>query len=79
MPSASDELRGQMETWFGDAIDDHGPMSFLEDQGYVLTHEWQWRKPSPGHVPTAKEIACITFLRDEWDFDGFAPSPEEGK
>lgn len=79
MPQASNELRGQMEAWFGDAIDTAGPIKFLRAQGYRLNDFCQWKKPHQEHVPTEKETLCITFLRDEWDFGEFAPSPEEGK
>jgi hypothetical protein len=46
------------------------PMRFLERQGYVLTKDWEWRKPSPSHVITTEEADAIQFLTDEWDFGG---------
>ena len=75
MPSASDELRNEMERRFGDAISDSGPIRFLEDAGYKLTSDFEW-EPKPG-VRTLKDMTrdefdCLLFLCHEWDFGGLA-------
>ena len=72
MPSATDELRGEMQKMFGNEVDDFGPTKFLEDRGYTLNEEWNWVKPSPDHIPLADELICIYFLMQEWDFGGIA-------
>jgi hypothetical protein len=74
MPQASDESRASMKAMFGDAIDDHGPIRFLESRGYSFVGEggvatpYVWHKPNLGHEVTDDEWACLTFLMDEWDF-----------
>lgn len=52
------------------SVGQEGPMRFLERQGYVLSAEWAWRKPSPSHVVSAEEADAIQYLVDEWDFRG---------
>ncbi len=68
MPQATDELRGLMLKWFGDAISEYGPMSFLESHGYVLRQDWQWEPPTYSHTIRYEELACLEFLVTEWDF-----------
>ena len=70
MPTASNEQRALMEKWFGDAISEYGPMTFLESHGYILLPNWCWRKPVPHHNMSDDEWECLKFLVDEWDFGG---------
>lgn len=70
MPQALDEQRELMRKWFGDPIDDSGPLNFLiargwTDQGGMLS------PPVSAHSPSVYELHCIWFLCDEWDY-GYA-------
>lgn len=80
MPQATEELRDRMGSLFGDAISDQGPMKYLEDAGFKLTRQWEW-KPRPGAMAwgdlTQSERDCIWFLVTEWDFGGLA-KPDRG-
>lgn len=73
MPMASDELRAKMNEYFGDPIDDAGPIDYLRGQGFKLNRGFWW-SPRPGVTAlsdlTEKERDCILFLIDEWDWDG---------
>jgi len=64
MPQASEELRAQFPG--GDAE----ASKVLKAAGYVLTPDWEWRKPSPEHVPTPRESLAAAYLIDEWDYGG---------
>lgn len=68
MPMASEELRHKMTDRFG-GIEANGPMTYLEDSGYVLRPDWQWELLEDRR-PTPDEIDCLDFLCDEWDFGG---------
>lgn len=70
MPQSSDDMHDLMNYYFGDPIDDKGPMRFLEERGYGLTPQWLWKLPKPDHFITLKERLCIQFLIEEWDFGG---------
>lgn len=70
MPSASDEQHKLMEKWFGDPVDERGPIAFLQSHGYVLRRDWHWTKPTPSHTISDDEWECLKFLCDEWDFGG---------
>ena len=70
MPTASSSQRALMEKWFGDPIDESGPINFLESHGYVLTQTFHWRKPVPCHTVSDDEWECMLFLIEEWDFGG---------
>ena len=72
MPQATATLRKTMDRYFGDGISDAGPIAFLKRQGYTLSEGWEWLKPTPTHKPTVKEMLCIMFLIEEWDFGGIA-------
>lgn len=67
MPTASPELRADMERYFG-SIDLHDPLAFLkangwrEESGHLLTMK-------PPHEIGQKEWDCVNFLIQEWDFD----------
>lgn len=87
MPSATEELRNKMGEYFGKSkvgpyIDDSGPMKYLEEAGYELTEDWQW-KPKPGvkeyNDMTQKEYDCLLFLVQEWDFGGMVRVTEVTK
>lgn len=66
-----------MQKWFGDAIDEQGPIAFLQSHGYTLTRGWEWVKPVSAHTISTEEWECIAFLCDEWDFGGIAQHTEE--
>jgi len=67
MPTANNELRADMERYFG-SIDLHGPLQFLknsdwrEEKGFLLTMK-------PPQEISRKEWDCVNFLIQEWDFD----------
>ena len=67
MPSATDEQRELMKRWFGDEIDDRGPIQFLLSRGYT-TIAGMWQKPTPSHTITLAEQECLNFLCNEWDY-----------
>ena len=67
MPQASEELHAKMQRYFGNAIDDSGPYSFLRTAGYT-ERAGVFRRPSPEHAVTEKEWDCLGFLCDEWDY-----------
>ena len=71
MPEASHELHVRMAQYFGDPVDDRGPMDYLKGRGYKLTHKWEWERPL-GLKPTEKDLEVIQFLIEEWDFGGLA-------
>lgn len=70
MPQSSPEMRLLMYKWFGDEVDDTGPMNFLVSRGYELTSRWLWKPPVPSHTVSAEEWKCMVFLIEEWDFGG---------
>ena len=73
MPSASNELRTEMQRLFGDPIDDTGPMNHLKAAGYKLTADWHWLpKPNVSSYEdmTKDEYSCLLFLVQEWDMGG---------
>jgi hypothetical protein len=71
MPSASDELRNLMVTWFGD-MDAGPPAQFLLARGWTEKNGY-WSKPTESHNPSVYEVTCLRFLRDEWDHDWVRP------
>lgn len=70
MPSATQELRDLMENWFGDPIDESGPMRVLESRGWYLTKSWQWQPAVPNQTIHEIDNKLILFLMQEWDFGG---------
>jgi hypothetical protein len=68
MPQATDELRSLMAKWFGDPIDEYGPVMFLKSRGFTLTDDAEWVPPVPAHTISDDEGSCIWFLVEEWDF-----------
>lgn len=72
MPQATDEQRALMQKWFGDEIDETGPIKFLESHGYTLLANWLWEKPVSSHSISDAEYECLSFLVNEWDFGGIA-------
>lgn len=68
MPQSSDEMRGLMFDWFGEAISETGPINFLESHGYTLRQDWQWEPPTYAHTIRYEEAVCLQFLIEEWDF-----------
>lgn len=67
MPQATNEQRALMQKWFGDPIDDYGPMKFLYAHGYN-DQAGMWYKPTPSHTVSMFEWECLNFLCDEWDY-----------
>lgn len=68
MPSASNEQRALMGKYFNNGgINDWEPLAFLLDAGYTERGGW-FTKPNPEHAPTQKELNCLNFLCDEWDY-----------
>lgn len=67
MPTASDEQRSLMDKWFGDPVDDGGPMRFLIARGWT-ERAGLWRKPTSAYTPSEYEFECLQFLCDEWDY-----------
>jgi len=43
-------------------------VKYLKSQGYTLTPNWCWLKPTKGHKVTAKEDDMLSYLVMEWDF-----------
>lgn len=78
MPTASDESRALMAKWFGKHNDEYAglhdgpPMEFLFARGWT-EERGMWSKPTPSHNPSIYEVACLLFLRDEWDYDFVKP------
>lgn len=77
MPSASEELRAAMVARFG-SIGDDGPRLFLEGRGFTLGKDWQWSRPGivRWEDMAADEREAMSFLFDEWDYGGLAPTKE---
>lgn len=70
MPSASPEQRALMKDWFGDEIDEQGPIYALKLRGYTLGKDFVWDPPTKSHTVSRVEYELILFLMDEWDFGG---------
>jgi len=66
VPSASEDLRQLMTSWFG-CIGDFGPYLFLKSRGWT-EKAGTFSKPTPSYNPSVYEAACLYFLIDEWDF-----------
>jgi hypothetical protein len=71
MPQASESLRTLMRQWFH-TTDDGPPTRFLDARGWTC-HKGMWTKPSPSYQPSDYEVACLRYLRDEWDHDWHKP------
>lgn len=71
MPSASEDLRQLMTSWFG-CIGDFGPYLFLKSRGWT-EKAGMFSKPTPSYNPSIYEAACLHFLADEWDFGWHEP------
>jgi hypothetical protein len=76
MPTASDEQRAWMERWFGDPIDDGGPMRLLLSHGFT-EKAGMISPPVPSHTLNFVEWECLAFLIDEWDY-GWCRANKEG-
>lgn len=66
MPQATDEQRAKMKEYFGDSIDDRGPMTYLLGRGFE-EERGMWTNPKMIEV-TDKDFDCLNFLVDEWDY-----------
>jgi hypothetical protein len=73
MPQASPELRAE---WPGG---DNEAISYLEGQGFTLTKQWDWIKPTADHAISEREGSAIDYLIDEWDFGGVVFQKDDGK
>lgn len=51
-----------------DKGDDQIAIEYLQSQGYTLTPQWCWIKPTKGHKVTPKENEALIYLIQEWDF-----------
>lgn len=78
MPQASDELRAKMNDYFGDPIDDSGPINYLLKRGFIFTQQGIILPPTPYKEWCDWEADCIDFLADEWDY-GYEPSGSLGE
>lgn len=67
MPSATSELQDQMEQWFGDPIDNSGPLTLLLSHGWYDINGYLC-PPVLSHTVSEIEATCIDFLCQEWDF-----------
>jgi len=67
MPTANDTQRNLMKKWFG-SIDNAEPLRFLFTRGYT-EEAGMIRPPTSAHTFSREEMACILFLRDEWDYN----------
>lgn len=72
MPQATGDFRALMNKWFGDPISEQGPMQHLFSRGFTEANGL-WYKPTPSYTPSVYDVACLLFLRDEWDFDWAEP------
>jgi hypothetical protein len=63
MPTASDKLREKIAWHFG-GICLGPPLEYLRKHGWKEKNGILRRPPIP-----PKQWDCVTFLRDEWDFD----------
>lgn len=73
MPTASDELRQEMKTYYGSEIDEQGPIRWLKSKGFSLRGDFFWTPPErikSYDDLTTQEWLSIKFLIDEWDFGG---------
>jgi hypothetical protein len=69
MPQAADEDRAKMAEYFGgDGINDGPPARFMISQGWTCEPGFLWRRTFSGEKPTTKELDCLYFLCDEWDY-----------
>lgn len=74
MPQSSTEMY-ELVNWIikqeNDEIPDEGKViKFLEERSYKLLPSWLWRLPKPEHYITEKEMLCMRYLIEEWDFGG---------
>lgn len=71
MPTASDQDRAKMAQYFGgDGIDDGQPTLFLIGKGWTFPFGI-CTPPEGAGKPSEKELDCVYFLCDEWDY-GYA-------
>ena len=53
---------------------DLAAIRFLEGHGYRVSRGGIWYLPTPHHIPTEMELAAVTYLCNEWDYDyDFSP------
>lgn len=69
MPQASDTQRALMQEWFGDPVDDSGPMQFLLARGWTEDRGGMLYPPTPSYTMSIYEAECLMFLICEWDYD----------
>jgi hypothetical protein len=70
MPQASEEMRAE---WGGVAgVGDDKATHHLKMNGFVLTPQWEWQRPSPDYEMTPDDWGAINFLICEWDYGGLA-------
>jgi len=64
MPQASTHLRKEWGVYTTEAI------NYLENHGWILTRQWQWKRLDGRRKPRRKEWRAMCFLIEEWDFGG---------
>jgi hypothetical protein len=71
MPQASDELRELINFICpNNGMSDEGPVKFLVERGYKLRDNYEWDMPKEEHWVSDKELLCLRFLVEEWDYGG---------
>ena len=69
MPQASDVLHAKMKEYFGkDFSGDSEVIAYLRSMGLNYGNGYVWVIPHDKAI-TSKELNCLYFLVDEWDFD----------
>ena len=70
MPQASEAMRA---IWGGECgVGEDKAEAHLRGNGWTLTRQWEWRRPTPDYEPTDDDIGAINFLICEWDYGGIA-------
>lgn len=67
MPQAPNELRVLMKEYFGDEVDDAGPIAYLKVNGWEQADTGLWNSSKPLSQVSQKEWECFIFLMQEWD------------
>ena len=71
MPQASDVLHAKMKEYFGEVFGEGGDdkvIAYLRSVGLDYGKGFVWIIPHDKAI-TSKELNCLYYLVDEWDFD----------
>jgi hypothetical protein len=73
VPSTSQEILDEAATFLPE-VDDHEACKYLQEHGYTLTREWDWKKDGVDYygAMTREEYICLVYLCEEWDYGGLA-------